>query len=141
MGGRQKHFEFNGFRVIVGKRREGGAPPAEASVKIRVNGLLGVTAAEGHGPVNALDKAIRKALTRFYPELEELSLFDYKVRILDEKSGTTAKIRVLVESGDHDSKWGTVGVSEDIIEASWQALIDSILYKLSAIPKNKTTLA
>jgi 2-isopropylmalate synthase len=70
-----------------------------------------------------------------------VSLFDYKVRILDEKSGTTAKIRVLLESGDHDSKWGTVGVSEDIIEASWQALIDSIIYKLSAVPKDKTTLA
>jgi len=110
-------------------------------VKIRVNGVQEITAAEGHGPVNALDKAIRKALTKFYPELEEVRLFDYKVRILDEKKGTTAKIRVLVESGDRDSKWGTVGVSEDIIEASWQALIDSILYKLSAIPKGKSTMA
>jgi len=141
MGERQQHFEFIGFRVIVEKRQEDEAPLAEASVKIRVNGVQEVTAAEGHGPVNALDKAIRKALTKFYPELEEVSLFDYKVRILDEKSGTTAKIRVLLESGDHDSKWGTVGVSEDIIEASWQALVDSILYKLSVIPKNKTTLA
>jgi 2-isopropylmalate synthase len=141
LGEREQHFEFIGFRVIVEKRQEDEAPLAEASVKIRVNGVQEVTAAEGHGPVNALDKAIRKALTKFYPELEEVSLFDYKVRILDEKSGTTAKIRVLVESGDHDSKWGTVGVSEDIIEASWQALIDSILYKLSAVSKKKTTLA
>ncbi|MDH5762769.1 MAG: citramalate synthase [Nitrospinota bacterium] len=140
LGQREQHFEFIGFRVIVEKRQEDEAPLAEASVKIRVNGVQEVTAAEGHGPVNALDKAIRKALTKFYPELEEVSLFDYKVRILDEKSGTTAKIRVLVESGDHHSKWGTVGVSEDIIEASWQALIDSILYKLSALPKGKTLL-
>jgi 2-isopropylmalate synthase len=140
LGQREQHFEFIGFRVIVEKRQEDEAPLAEASVKIRVNGVQEVTAAEGHGPVNALDKAIRKALTKFYPELEEVSLFDYKVRILDEKSGTTAKIRVLVESGDHDNKWGTVGVSEDIIEASWQALIDSILYKLSAVPKGKTLL-
>ena len=82
-----------------------------------------------------------QAFTKFYPELEEVCPFDYKVRIRDEKKGTTAKSGVLVESGDRDSKWGTVGVSEDIIEASWQALIDSILYKLSAIPKNKTTHA
>ena len=141
MGERQQHFEFIGFRVIVEKRQEDEAPLAEASVKIRVNGVQEVTAAEGHGPVNALDKAIRKALTKFYPELEEVSLFDYKVRILDEKSGTTAKIRVLVESGDHDSKWGTVGVSEDIIEASWQALIDSILYKLTTHSQKKTETA
>jgi 2-isopropylmalate synthase len=141
MGERQQHFEFIGFRVIVEKRQEDEAPLAEASVKIRVNGVQEVTAAEGHGPVNALDKAIRKALTKFYPELEEVSLFDYKVRILDEKSGTTAKIRVLVESGDHDSKWGTVGVSEDIIEASWQALIDSILYKLTTHSQKKTEIA
>ena len=141
LGEREQHFEFIGFRVIVEKRQEDEAPIAEATVKIRVNGVQEITAAEGHGPVNALDKAIRKALTKFYPELEEVRLFDYKVRILDEKKGTTAKIRVLVESGDRDSKWGTVGVSEDIIEASWQALIDSILYKLSAIPKGKSTMA
>jgi len=138
LGEREQHFEFIGFRVIVEKRQEDEAPIAEATVKIRVNGVQEVTAAEGHGPVNALDKAIRKALTKFYPELEEVSLFDYKVRILDEKKGTTAKIRVLVESGDHESKWGTVGVSEDIIEASWQALIDSIIYKLSAVPKDRS---
>ena len=86
--------------------------------------------------MNALDKAIRKALVKFYPELDEVNLLDYKVRILDEKKGTQAKIRVLVESGDNHSNWGTVGVSEDIIEASWQALIDSILYKLNATSKS-----
>jgi len=137
LGEKKKHFEFIGFRVIVEKRLEDEQPIAEATVKLKVNGVQEVTAAEGNGPVNALDKAIRKALIRFYPELEEVSLIDYKVRILDEKGGTRAKTRVLVESGDHHSKWGTVGVSEDIIEASWQALIDSLQYKLHSFNKKK----
>ena len=92
-----------------------------------------MAAAEGSGPVNALDQAIRKALIKFYPELKEMRLLDYKVRILEGKKGTEAKTRVLIESGDHHSKWGTVGVSENIIEASWQALMDSIQYKLSGL--------
>ena len=125
-----KFFDFVGFRVIVEKRHEDEEPISEATVKIKVNDIQEVTAAEGHGPVNALDKAIRKALIKFYPELEEVNLHDYKVRILEEKKGTTAKIRVLIESGDKHNKWGTVGVSENIIEASWQALLDSIHYKL-----------
>jgi len=137
LGQREEHFEFVGFRVIVEKRQEDEAPIAEATVKVKVNGVQEVTAAEGRGPVNALDKALRKALTRFYPELEEMSLYDYKVRILDERKGTSAKIRVLLESGDHHSKWGTVGVSEDIIEASWQALIDAILYKLGVASRHQ----
>ena len=130
LGEETKFFEFVGFRVIVEKRQEDETPISEATVKIRVNGEHEVSTAEGHGPVNALDKAIRKALIKFYPELEEINLFDYKVRILEEKKGTTAKIRVLIESGDNHEKWGTVGVSENIIEASWQALLDSIHYKL-----------
>lgn len=130
LGEETKFFEFVGFRVIVEKRREDETPISEATVKIRVNGEHEVSAAEGHGPVNALDSAIRKALIKFYPELKEIDLFDYKVRILEEKKGTTAKIRVLIESGDNHEKWGTVGVSENIIEASWQALLDSIHYKL-----------
>ena len=129
---RDHFFDFIGFRVIVEKRQEDENPLSEATVKVRVNGVLEVTAAEGHGPVNALDKAIRKALIKFYPELEEVNLYDYKVRILEEKRGTNAKIRVLIESGDNHTKWGTVGVSENIIEASWQALLDSIQYKLMA---------
>lgn len=137
LGQREEHFEFVGFRVIVEKRREDEAPIAEATVKVKVNGVQEVTAAEGHGPVNALDKALRKALTKFYPELEEMSLYDYKVRILDERKGTSAKIRVLLESGDHHGKWGTVGVSEDIIEASWQALIDAIVYKLGVAHRHR----
>ena len=122
--------------MIVEKRSEDEHPISEATVKIQVNGIQEVTTAEGIGPVNALDKAIKKALGKFYPEMENVSLFDYKVRILDEKKGTQAKTRVLIESGDHDSKWGTVGVSENIIEASWQALIDSVEYKLSTFSKS-----
>jgi 2-isopropylmalate synthase len=124
-------FEFIGFRVIVEKRKEDEESISEATVKLRVNGIQEVSTAEGTGPVNALDKAIKKALVKFYPELEEVNLYDYKVRILEEKKGTRAKTRVLVESGDHHTRWGTVGVSENIIEASWQALIDSIDYKLN----------
>ena len=135
LGEKECFFDFVGFRVIVEKRGEDEEPISEATVKIRVNGVLEVTAAEGIGPVNALDKAIKKALGKFYPEIKDVSLIDYKVRILDEKKGTQAKTRVLIESGDHDSKWGTVGVSENIIEASWQALIDSIEYKLNYLPK------
>tara|TARA_B100000686_G_scaffold352262_1_gene453652 strand:+ start:6560 stop:8149 length:1590 start_codon:yes stop_codon:yes gene_type:complete len=131
VGTKEHFFEFIGFRVIVEKRKEDEAPISEATVKMRVNGVLAVTAAEGLGPVNALDCAIRKALVKFYPELKEVNLYDYKVRILEEKKGTTAKTRVLIESGDNSSTWGTVGVSENIIEASWQALIDSIHYKLT----------
>ncbi len=95
-----------------------------------------VSTEEGIGPVNALDKAIKKALVKFYPELEKVDLYDYKVRILEEKKGTRAKTRVLIESGDEHTKWGTVGVSENIIEASWQALIDSIAFKLNAFSKS-----
>ncbi|SVB76090.1 uncharacterized protein METZ01_LOCUS228944, partial [marine metagenome] len=138
LGEKEIFFEFLGFRVIVEKRLEDEQPISEATVKVRVNGIQEVTAAEGAGPVNALDKAIKKALIKFYPELEEVNLYDYKVRILEEKKGTRAKTRVLIESGDHNSKWGTVGVSENIIEASWQALVDSIEYKLNALNKKNT---
>ncbi|MDA8418144.1 MAG: citramalate synthase, partial [Desulfobacteraceae bacterium] len=88
------------------------------------------TAALGDGPVNALDNALRKALTCFYPQLSSVSLSDYKVRVLASEHGTGAQVRVLIESTDSKSQWGTVGVSHDIIEASWQALVDSISYKL-----------
>jgi len=135
LGQKKIFFDFIGFRVIVEKRREDESPITEATVKIRVGEDVEVTAAEGIGPVNALDKAIKKALIRFYPELENLHLYDYKVRILDEDKGTQSRIRVLVESGDAHHKWGTVGVSENIIEASWQALRDSIEYKLNGFKK------
>lgn len=130
IGKRKKFFDLKGFRVIVEKRNEHEPTISEATIKIIVEGQLEIVAAEGNGPVNALDNALRKALIRFYPELKNVNLYDFKVRILDEKSGTEANTRVLIESGDHDSKWGTVGVSSNIIEASWQALVDSVDYKL-----------
>lgn len=103
---------------------------ASALIKIGVDGSFEITAAEGDGPVNALDKALRKALYRFYPELKESRLIDFKVRVLDGMAGTAALTRVLIESTDGHKNWTTVGVSEDIIEASWQALVDSIEYYL-----------
>ncbi len=129
-GKRKKFFDLKGFRVIIEKRKENEPPISEATIKIVVDGQMEIVAAEGNGPVNALDKALRKALIRFYPELKYLNLYDFKVRILDEKKGTEANTRVLIESGDRDSKWGTVGVSSNIIEASWQALVDSVDYIL-----------
>lgn len=123
----EKAFNLEGFRIIVEKR---GEQPvfSEATIKVRVGNETEITAAEGEGPVNALDSAIRKALLRFYPEISNINLIDYKVRVLDEKRGTAAKVRVLIQSSDGRNSWGTVGVSEDIIEASWEALVDSIEY-------------
>ena len=129
-GDRRKFFDLKGFRVIVEKRHIDEESISEATVKIQVGDKLEIAAAEGNGPVNALDNALRRALEKFYPELKEAKLIDFKVRILDERKGTEAKTRVLIESGDYKSRWGTVGVSENIIEASWQALVDSIDYKL-----------
>ncbi len=123
-------FELNGFRVIVEKRGHNEPCISEATVKVTVQGKQELTAAEGDGPVNALDQALRKALGRFYPEILDVRLKDYKVRILDGDDGTAAKTRVLIESGDKDKVWGTVGVSENIIEASWEALLDSLEYIL-----------
>lgn len=107
---------------------EGGS--ASAVIKIIVDGRTEIMAAEGDGPVNALDKALRKALEVFYPQLSEVHLTDYKVRVLDSKTATASKVRVLIESSDGADNWSTVGVSNDIIEASWLALVDSIEYKL-----------
>ncbi|RPH38664.1 MAG: citramalate synthase, partial [Planctomycetota bacterium] len=99
-------------------------------IKLRVKGIPEHTAAEGNGPVSALDAALRKALDEFYPNLKTMSLRDYKVRILEGTAGTSAKTRVLITSGDGHETWGTVGVGHNIIEASWQALVDSVDYKL-----------
>jgi 2-isopropylmalate synthase len=123
-------FELLGFRVMVEKRGKGEATLSEATVKVRVNGQEELTVAEGDGPVNALDGALRKALGRFYPEISEVVLRDFRVRILDPEEATAAKTRVLIESSDGTANWGTVGVSENIIEASWEALVDSVEYKL-----------
>lgn len=125
----KRFFELEGFRTIVEKRKDGRVL-AEATMRVTVDGGEYYTASEGNGPVNALDKALRKALEKFYPDLKEMHLTDYKVRVLDEREGTAAKVRVLIESRDEKNSWRTVGVSENIIEASWEALADSIVYKL-----------
>ena len=129
LGTKRKYFELVGFRII-NERREGEHPACEATIMVRVGGRTEHTAALGNGPVNALDNALRKSLEKFYPQLKETELIDYKVRVLSTGEGTASKVRVLVETGDKRNKWGTVGVSENIIEASWQALVDSINYKL-----------
>ncbi|MCE2485157.1 MAG: citramalate synthase [Desulfurellaceae bacterium] len=129
--GKVRHFRLIGFRVIDEKRREDEPPLSEATIMVEgPDGAVEHTAAQGNGPVNALDRALRKALTQFYPQLETMELLDYKVRVLGGDAGTGATVRVLIESGDEHSKWGTVGVSPNVIEASWQALVDSIEYKL-----------
>lgn len=129
-GSRARYFELIGFRVIDEKRTEHETPLSEATIMLRgPEGQVEHTAATGNGPVNALDNAMRKALTKFYPEIDEIRLLDYKVRVLD-GAGTNAQVRVLVESGDGRDRWGTVGVSRNVIEASWQALCDSVDYKL-----------
>ena len=130
MGSHRPAFQLLGFRVIVEKKQEDGPPLSEATVMVKVGQAVEHTAAIGAGPVNALDHALRKALEKFYPQLREVKLLDYKVRVLAANKGTESKVRVLIESGDHKDKWGTVGVSENIIEATWQALADSIEYKL-----------
>jgi 2-isopropylmalate synthase len=129
LGMKKRYFDLVGFRVINEKREEEEAL-CEATIMVNVGGAVEHTAAMGNGPVNALDNALRKALEKFYPQLRDVSLVDYKVRVLPGIHGTAARVRVLVESGDKTDTWGTVGVSENIIEASWQALTDSITYKL-----------
>ena len=124
-------FELEGFRVIVEKRGGGQPCLSEATVKIRVGDHAEITAGESvNGPVDALDRALRKALSQFYPEIAKIVLTDFRVRILDPKEATGATTRVLVESTDGEKRWGTVGVSPNIIEAAWQALLDSVEYKL-----------
>ncbi|KPJ62067.1 MAG: transferase [Deltaproteobacteria bacterium DG_8] len=129
LGTKRRYFDLVGFRVS-NERREGEDPHCEATIMVKVGGKTEHTAALGNGPVNALDNALRKALEKFYPQLKETELIDYKVRVLSSGEGTASKVRVLVETGDRKHRWGTVGVSENIIEASWQALVDSINYKL-----------
>jgi 2-isopropylmalate synthase len=121
-------FEVKGYHVSV--RRQKGASVCEASVKVQVDGKFSNTLAEGDGPVNALDGALRQALARFYPSVKKIRLTDYKVRILDSTAGTAAKTRVLIQSSDGHKEWGTVGVSFNIIEASLGALVDSMEYRL-----------
>ncbi|HML46865.1 MAG TPA: citramalate synthase, partial [Clostridia bacterium] len=128
LGRSERYFDVLDFRVFCEQPWEHGS--AQAYIKVAVNGQEEITAAEGDGPVNALDKALRKALAVFYPALREIRLIDFKVRVLD-GGGTASTVRVTIESTDGRQVWGTVGVSVNIIEACWQALVDSIVYKLA----------
>jgi len=123
-------FRLESFRVTIEKDKDGPCS-SQATVKISVGGKQEITAAEGYGPVSALDNALRKALDRFYPDLDTMRLVDFKVRVIDGGRGTAAKVRVFIESRDQDEIWSTIGVSEDIIEASWHALADSFQFKLA----------
>ncbi len=125
---RRDLFELGGFKVMIHKDSSDEEPVSEASIKVRVGGQMEHTAAEGNGPVNALDNALRKALEKFYPDLKKTVLADYKVRVLDGLDGTRAKVRVLITTKDETSSWNTVGVSTNIIEASWKALVDGLVY-------------
>jgi 2-isopropylmalate synthase len=130
LGRYKPSFRLRGFRIIVERRTGDKEPLSEATIMIDVDGRVEHTAASGNGPVNALDKAVRKALEKFYPELADMRLLDYKVRVITTEDGTAATVRVLVESGDKEDTWETVGVHPNIIQASWSALVDSIEYKL-----------
>jgi len=129
MGDFTQSFELLKYHVDV-ERNTSGRLVTEATVKLQVDGRIEHIVSEGDGPVNALDGALRKALLPFYPNLGDMSLSDYKVRVVNARAGTAAKVRVVIESRDKDATWGTVGVSENIIEASWLALVDSVEYKL-----------
>ena len=124
---RKKYFEFEGFRVLTEMRKNNLI--SEATIKVKVNGQEYHTAADGNGPVNALDNALKKALVHFYPSIKEIHLSDFKVRTIN-KDGTASKVRVLVETNDNGKTWGTIGSHENIIVASWNALVDSYIFKL-----------
>jgi 2-isopropylmalate synthase len=124
-------FTLESYRVIV-EHREDGAVVSEATVKVRVRGERVIATGEGNGPVNALDAALRAALVRHYPHLSTVDLLDYKVRILEGSHGTGAVTRVLVDSGDERRSWTTVGVHENVVEASWRALVDALTYGVRA---------
>ncbi len=129
LGKYKPFFELEHFKII-GEQPPGGEYSSSAIIKVKVGDITEISAAEGDGPVHALDRALRKVLVTFYPELARVHLTDYKVRVLDSRSATAAKVRVLIESSDGENSWTTVGVSTDIIEASWIALVDSIEYVL-----------
>ncbi|MEG1906267.1 MAG: citramalate synthase [Gordonibacter sp.] len=139
LGAFRPHFTLESFRVIVDDHEDTGARAkdamSEATIKIHVGNERFVATGEGTGPVGALDSALRMALARFYPEVADIELVDYKVRILDENVGTDAITRVVITTRDKQGSWGTIGVSENIIEASWNALVDSIEYGLIRMGK------
>lgn len=136
--GAKPMFTVDSFKINVEKPSYAGAMNTEAIIKLTVGGEQVYTVAEGNGPVNALDNALRKALFQFYPAIRDVHLTDYKVRVLDEKDATAAKVRVLIESTNFKDTWSTVGVSSNVIEASWEALIDSIRYALLGMVRDET---
>jgi len=129
MGTYKPAFKLEKYHITVEKRPAGNII-TEATVKLTVDGKTEHVVSEGDGPINALDGALRKSLERFYPNIRDMHLIDYKVRVVDARAGTAARVRVIIESRDKNSMWGTVGVSENIIDASWKALVDSVEYKL-----------
>jgi 2-isopropylmalate synthase len=129
MGTYKPAFDLIKYHVNVEKLATGELV-TEATVKLTVDGVTEFVVGEGDGPVNALDAALRKSLENFYPAIKDVHLIDYKVRVVNALAGTAARVRVIIQSRDKDSIWGTVGVSENIIEASWLALSDSVEYKL-----------
>lgn len=122
-------FTVESFKILVNKS-ENQPVVSEAIVKLRIQGETVYNAAEGNGPVNALDNALRKCLIKHYPKIDQMHLSDYKVRVMDEKGATAGKVRVLIESTDFNNTWNTVGVSTNVVEASWEALVDSMRYAL-----------
>jgi 2-isopropylmalate synthase len=128
-GGYEPLFRLESFRVLT-EKREDGKVQTEATIKIWANGERLIRTAEGNGPVNALDRALRDAIADMYPRLRDIDLVNYKVRIIDEHKGTGAVTRVLIDASDGDETWSTIGVSENIIEASWEALVDSLEYAM-----------
>jgi 2-isopropylmalate synthase len=131
LGLTREHFNFVSFRVFDDKWHEEQAPFSEAVIVLEgPDGARTRNSAIGNGPVNAMDSALRAALVPYYPNLQKMQLVDYKVRVLDNGVGTEARVRVLIESTDGKRRWGTVGLSSNVVEASWQALVDSIEYKL-----------
>ena len=128
----RSHFDVLKYHVNLTGRNKGDESRiyTEAIVKLRVQNETLYEVADGDGPVNALDSALRKALIRHYPQLKNLQLLDYKVRVINSEAGTAANVRVIIESKDETGTWGTVGVSENVVEASWIALTDSFEYKL-----------
>ncbi len=144
-------FRLESWRVIVEKRGDGrdaepsahgdGKVATEATIKIWVDGERYVRTAEGNGPVNALDRALRDAICERYPQLSEIELVNFKVRILDETKGTDAVVRVLLESTAAGETWGTIGVSENVIEASWEALVDSLEHGVRRVARARAATA
>ncbi|QYR23445.1 citramalate synthase [Paenibacillus sp. sptzw28] len=133
-GGMKELFQLESLKLLV-EKSNGDSMNAEAIVKVNVDGQSVYTAAEGNGPVNALDNALRKSLVQFFPSINNIHLSDYKVRVIDEKDATAAKVRVLMESTDFNNTWSTVGVSGNVIEASFEALVDSFRYALLNMSK------